>query len=145
MFKHILAPLDGSPPSAHALQQILRFAQDQQAKITGVHVTTPFRLVAVEQVMVDDTGESDARMMEKRAMSILLPLEQAAKEANVPCEIVHAINDDPYDAIIRTASEKGCDLIAMASHGRRGLKGILLGSQTQKVLTHSAIPVLVFR
>jgi nucleotide-binding universal stress UspA family protein len=145
MFKHILAPLDGSTPSAHALQQILRFAQDQQAKLTGVHITAPFRLLAVEQVMADDTSESYAQEMEKRAMSILQPLEQAAKEANVPCEIVHAINDDTYDAIIRTASEKGCDLIAMASHGRRGMKGILLGSETQKVLTHSAIPVLVFR
>lgn len=145
MFKHILAPLDDSPPSAHALQQILRFAQDQQAKLTGVHVTAPFRLVAVEQVMVDDTSESYAQEMEKRAISILQPLEQAAKEANIPCEIVHAINDDPYDAIIRTALEKGCDLIAMASHGRRGLKGFLLGSQTQQVLTHSALPVLVLR
>jgi nucleotide-binding universal stress UspA family protein len=63
----------------------------------------------------------------------------------VPCRSEHAISDDPYEAIIAAAERGGCDLIVMASHGRRGLKGFLLGSETQKVLVHSTIPVLVHR
>jgi nucleotide-binding universal stress UspA family protein len=70
---------------------------------------------------------------------------QAAKAADVPCEIVLQTSDQPYEAIIATAKEKGCDLIMMASHGRHGVQAFLLGSETQKVLTHSKIPVLVFR
>jgi nucleotide-binding universal stress UspA family protein len=63
----------------------------------------------------------------------------------VGCEVVTETADSPYEAIIRVAEEKGCDLIMMASHGRRGVKAILIGSETQKVLTHSNIPVLVYR
>ena len=75
----------------------------------------------------------------------LAVLEKAAKDAGVPCETLCEIADHPYEAIIRIAEKRGCDLIMMASHGRRGVKGLLLGSETQKVLTHSLIPVLVHR
>ncbi|MCK7468053.1 MAG: universal stress protein [Desulfosudis oleivorans] len=75
----------------------------------------------------------------------LAVLEKAAKDAGVPCETICEIGDHPYEAIIRVAEKRGCDLIMMASHGRRGVKGLLLGSETQKVLTHSLIPVLVYR
>jgi nucleotide-binding universal stress UspA family protein len=75
----------------------------------------------------------------------LLAIEKAAKEAGVPCETVKAKSVQPYEAIIEAAAKKRCDLIIMASHGRRGMEGLLLGSETQKVLAHSKIPVLVFR
>lgn len=76
---------------------------------------------------------------------MLADVERAAADAGVPCRVEHAVADDAYVAIIETARTLGCDLIVMASHGRRGLRGLLLGSETQKVLVHSAIPVLVHR
>ena len=75
----------------------------------------------------------------------LLAVEKAAEEAGVPCETARETNVQPYEAIVEAARKKGCDLIIMASHGRRGVQGLLLGSETQKVLTHSKIPVLVYR
>jgi nucleotide-binding universal stress UspA family protein len=75
----------------------------------------------------------------------LAMLLKAATEEGVRCTTVIEVSDHPYEAIIRTAEKKGCDLILMASHGRRGVQGLLLGSETQKVLTHSRIPVLVYR
>ena len=75
----------------------------------------------------------------------LLAVEKAAEEAGVPCETARETNDQPYEAIVEAARKKGCDLIIMASHGRRGVQGLLLGSETQKVLTHSKIPMLVYR
>ena len=70
---------------------------------------------------------------------------QAAQDEGVPCETLFEVSDYPFEAIIRVAEQKGCDLIMMASHGRRGVGALLLGSETQKVLTHSKVPVLVYR
>jgi nucleotide-binding universal stress UspA family protein len=75
----------------------------------------------------------------------LAVIGKAAKEASVTCSLVYETNDCPHEAIIRVADQKGCDLIMMASHGRRGVGALLIGSETQKVLTHSKIPVLVYR
>jgi nucleotide-binding universal stress UspA family protein len=72
-------------------------------------------------------------------------LNEEAREAGAACDVVYEKNDSPYAAVIRVAEQKGCDLIMMASHGQRGAKGLLLGSETQKVLTHSGIPVRVLR
>jgi nucleotide-binding universal stress UspA family protein len=71
-------------------------------------------------------------------------IEQAAKKAGVPCEVISVTSDYPADTILSTAKKRKCDLIVMATHGRRGIKGVLLGSETQRVLTQSAIPVLVY-
>jgi nucleotide-binding universal stress UspA family protein len=79
------------------------------------------------------------------AETYLAAIEKEAKEMGVACVAVYEMNDFPYEAIIRLAERKGCDLIMMASHGRRGVRGLLVGSETQKVLTHSKIPVLVYR
>src|SRR5690606_2241563 len=86
-----------------------------------------------------------AEMTEKLAAEILDRSAAAARAHGVECDTLSKVNDLPYEAIIETADDKGCDLIYMASHGRRGLVGLLLGSETQKVLTHSTIPVLVYR
>jgi nucleotide-binding universal stress UspA family protein len=72
-------------------------------------------------------------------------VEEAARKARVAFDLTYVTSDHPYAAIIEAAKQKGCDLIVMASHGRRGPKAVLLGSETQKVLTHSQIPVLVYR
>jgi nucleotide-binding universal stress UspA family protein len=76
---------------------------------------------------------------------VLGAVESAAGAAGVPCDVASATSDDPYEEILRAAGDKGCDLIVMASHGRRGVKALLLGSETQKVLTHGTVPVLVYR
>jgi nucleotide-binding universal stress UspA family protein len=91
------------------------------------------------------TPEKFAEMAEKQAQEILGRAVREAMASGVQCETVAAVSDTPYEAIIKTADEHNCDLIFMASHGRRGLTGLLLGSETQKVLTHSDIPVLVYR
>ena len=89
--------------------------------------------------------EETAKHFENEAGRSLAVIEKAAKDSGVPCETLCEIGGHPYETIIKVAEQKGCDLIMMASHGRRGLKGLLLGSETQKVLTHSRIPVLVHR
>jgi nucleotide-binding universal stress UspA family protein len=86
--------------------------------------------------------ERRARM---QAAEILTDAQLKAKARGVPCEVEQVESDSPYDVIIKTADKRGCDLIAMASHGRRGVAAIVLGSETLKVLTHSKIPVLVYR
>jgi nucleotide-binding universal stress UspA family protein len=104
-----------------------------------------FHMLAYGPDMVTDTRpefEKDCKAHADRYLAVIM---QAAKAADVPCEIALQTSDQPYEAIIATAKEKGCDLIMMASHGRRGVHAFILGSETQKVLTHSKIPVLVFR
>ena len=95
--------------------------------------------------MLEDTREQFLVESRAQAEKNLATLKRAATEAGVPCDTVVETSDHPYEAIIRTADSRGCDLILMASHGRRGMQGKLLGSETQKVLTHTTIPVLVYR
>lgn len=145
MFKHILLPTDGSSSAEKALRASLEFARDVGARVTGLHVLPEFHVFSADSTMLEDTREGFTKESELRAGIILKRLEAMARELNVPCAVQHVVSDDPYEAIIAAAEANGCDLIAMASHGRRGLKGMLLGSETHKVLTHSAIPVLVYR
>jgi nucleotide-binding universal stress UspA family protein len=91
------------------------------------------------------TPDKFAEMAEQQAKEILAANEAAAKADGVACASVSSVSDIPYEAIIAAAEQTGADLIFMASHGRRGISGLLLGSETQKVLTHSKIPVLVYR
>jgi nucleotide-binding universal stress UspA family protein len=92
-----------------------------------------------------DALEQAAKRCKELAEKYLAAIEKEAKEAGVACDLVYEKNDYPYEAIIRVAEQKGCDLIMMASHGRRGVGALLIGSETQRVLTHSKIPVLVYR
>ncbi len=145
MFKHVLLPTDGSPQSEAAVRQGIALAKEQQARVTGIHVVPEFHVFTYHPDMLEDTRAEYDRDSKAQATKILAAVEDAARAAGVPCETVCATNDEPYEAIIRTADEKGCDLIAMASHGRKGMKGLLVGSETQKVLTHSHQPVIVLR
>lgn len=145
MFKHILIPTDGSEISAAAIQKGVQFAKEINAKVTGLTVTTPFHIMAVESISVlNDSREYDASA-KARATRNLDVIKDAATQAGVEFELVHASGEHPYEEIVRTAEEKGCDVIFQASHGRRGMQALLMGSETTKVLTHSKIPVLVYR
>jgi nucleotide-binding universal stress UspA family protein len=145
MHTHILIPTDGSDLSDEAIQYGTALAKAVNAKVTGVTVITPFHFLSVEPEMVADTLESYRERMTTVAAQRLSKLKQAANAAGVSCEVVHLEHEHPYKAIIDVANNKACDLIVMASHGRRGISAIVLGSETLKVLTHSTIPVLVYR
>jgi nucleotide-binding universal stress UspA family protein len=145
MFKHVLLPTDGSPQSEAAIQQGIELAKETHARVTGIHVVPKFHVFTYQPEMLEDTREQYAKDSQATAAKILQSVENAARAAGVECDTVCAVSDEPYEAIIRTAEEKGCDLIAMASHGHKGIKGLLVGSETQKVLTHSHQPVIVLR
>jgi nucleotide-binding universal stress UspA family protein len=147
MFKHILIPNDGSDVAAKAIRDGIHLAAEMGAKVTGFCAEEPRPLhlhnggYAVEKELV---AELDRRAHEF-ATRCVKDIGAAAKAAGVAFEPLVTRSDRPYEAIINAARERKCDAIFMASHGHKGLKGLLLGSVTQQVLTHSAIPVLVFR
>jgi nucleotide-binding universal stress UspA family protein len=145
MFKHILLPTDGSELSAAAVRQGIRFAKSIGAKVTGLCVMPLQDPFFYQKRMPEETLEEADRQSKKLAETYLASVAKEALETGVVCDVVYENSDFPYDAIIRVAEEKTCDLIMMASHGRRGVKALLVGSETQKVLTHSKIPVLVVR
>ncbi len=145
MFKHLLLPTDGSGLSEAAVRKGLLLAKEQQARVTALHVVPKFHVLTYHTVMLEDTREEYVAACAAEAQRILAEVVRAAHEQDIVCSAQSATHDHPYEAIIAAAADAGCDLIVMASHGRRGLKGLLLGSETQKVLTHSTIPVLVLR
>jgi len=147
MYKHILIPTDGSPASARAAK-----AGIELAGIVGARVTAFFAAPTPTPVIYDGVlpvgympPDRHAEIIERAATRYLGAIADLAKAAGVPCEALHVTSDFPADAILETAKRRKCDVIFMASHGRRGLSAMLLGSETQKVLTHSKIPVIVYR
>ena len=145
MFKHILLPTDGSSLSQVAIQKGVQLAKSMKAKITGISVMPEQKYYLYQTDVIVQVKEETAKQHQLQADRNLSVIEKAAKDAGVPCETLCEIGDHPYETIIRVAEKRGCDLIMMASHGRRGVKGLLIGSETHKVLTHSRIPVLVHR
>ncbi len=145
MYKHLLLPTDGSPLSEDAVRRGVQFAQQLGAKVTGFYAMPEFEVMSYSMAMVENSKESFMRQAQERAALVLDVVKAAAAQAGVECDTISFASDTPYQAIIKTATEHGCDLILMASHGHRGIKGFLLGSETNKVLTHSTIPVLVHR
>ena len=145
MFKSILVPVDGSKLSLKALDVADRLAATCAAKLTVMTASPDFpMIVGGEGYMVTPLSAKqwdDAT--QKRADSIQKQVTKQLK--TTPYEFVVLTSDHPYSAIISVAKKQKCDLIVMASHGRRGLSALLLGSETSKVLTHSSIPVLVCR
>jgi nucleotide-binding universal stress UspA family protein len=145
MYANILIPTDGSELSGKAVEHGIALAKRIGAKITVLTVSAPFHTFTIDSQMIEDTPAQYKARVQDRIEKTLGAAGAAAQAAGVPCETVHVEHDHPYQAIIDTAGAKGCDLIVMASHGRRGLSAIVLGSETVKVLTHSKIPVLVHR
>jgi nucleotide-binding universal stress UspA family protein len=145
MFKQILLPTDGSEQSERAVLAGISFAKELGAQVVGLTVMPEFHTITLQAEMLEETEEEFIAATELRAEKYLAFLSNAASSAGVSCSLVKLRSDDPYECILRVANERQCDLIIMASHGRKGLKGVLLGSVTHKVLVHSHIPVLVYR
>ena len=147
MFKHILIPTDGSSRSVAAIDRAVRLAKEQGARVTGLYVVPPERLV-----FPDDTASMRYRLprpdparAHRLGRKYVKEVKQTATELGVQCDVICAESERPYDEIVRTANRAKCDLICMASHGRTGLSRLLLGSQTSKVLALSKVPVMVIR
>lgn len=149
MYKHILIPTDGSTLSEKTITHGINLASEFGASVTVVTVTHPFHSMAGEPEMVvtmpDDYKEFVHRYLTSETEASLAFADTAAHDAGIECETVSVEHEHPYQAIIDCAGERNCDLIVMASHGRRGIAAMVLGSETTKVLTHSKIPVLVYR
>jgi nucleotide-binding universal stress UspA family protein/hemerythrin-like domain-containing protein len=143
MYRHLLVPVDDSPLGVRTVGRAVEFAKSIGARITFMHACSGYgasSLAPLERVFapadLDDGVAAEAR-------GIIAKAQVAAQSAGVPCEGVVVGSDRPYEAILDTARNRGCDLIFMASHGRRGMRALVLGSQTQKVLQNTTIPVLV--
>ena len=147
MFKHILIPTDGSELSRATAQRAVSFAKEAGARVTVFYAKPEYPIAYFgEGALIDPTTpEKFTEMAEQQASELLGEVAGWCKEAGVECATTSATSDVPYEAIISAAEAAGCDLIFMASHGRRGISGFLLGSETNKVLTHSRVPVLVYR
>ena len=147
MFTHILVPTDGSSLSQEAARKAVVFAKETSARITAFYAKPEGPMAQyIEGVQVDKLIlEHYEKAAEEHAKAILGFVQGLCRDAGIVCATAVASSDSPYEAIIEAANANGCDLIFMASHGRRGISGLLLGSETSKVLTHSKIPVLVFR
>jgi len=148
MYKHILVSTDGSKLSAHAIRAACALAQTCGAKLTGVYVVPPYvpPMYAEGMIFVADLGPQRYKeLMAKAAQKALAAVSAEARRAGVDCATASPLASQPWEGILKTARAKRCDLIVMASHGRRGIAGLLLGSETTKVLTHSKTPVLVCR
>lgn len=145
MYRNILIATDGSELAGKALEHGLRLARFAEGKATVLTVCEPFRVLSLAPAQLEESARTYREEVRKQAEAILSAAAGRAQQVGVECETLSIEHDEPHAAIIDTAHRKGCDLIVMASHGRRGLSALVLGSQTVKVLTHSDIPVLVLR
>jgi nucleotide-binding universal stress UspA family protein len=146
-YQHLLVPTDGSEISGRAVEQAVALAAALGARVRFLHVQNnyPISLVGVGELVEASTIEALVEAAGKRAEAILQEAVAVAEQAGVPAERVVLMNPLPHKAILEEAAAAGCDLIVMASHGRRGLEGLLIGSETQRVLLASSCPVLVVR
>jgi nucleotide-binding universal stress UspA family protein len=144
MFKRILIPTDGSELSDKAIVAAVDLARTLKASVVGMTTLEPYSYSNLSEYRPETLDDYEARM-DRAGAERLGKITDVASRAGVPVETVSVKSFSPYEAIIDTAKARNCDLIIMASHGRRGLNAVLLGSETQKVLTHSAIPVMVYR
>lgn len=144
MFKRILVPTDGSDITGKAVDTAIALAKSVGAQLYAISVKEPFPYSAISEMQPTPPQEFfDAQ--ERIAAKRLALVSEAAKTAGVGCQ-AHSVEAlHPWEAIIDHAKRMECDLVVMASHGRRGVTALLLGSETQKVLTHSTVPVLVVR
>ena len=145
MYRQILIPTDGSPLSLAAIDHGVAFAKAIGANVHFFTVTAPVQVYGVAGELLVGGYDDYTRAAREEGARRLAAAEARATAAGVPCSSSMVESDHTWDAIIDAANGAGCDLIAMASHGRRGLGALVLGSETLKVLTHSTIPVLVFR
>jgi nucleotide-binding universal stress UspA family protein len=146
-YRHLLVPTDGSELSERAVDQAVNLAAALGARLHIVHVQVnfPISLVGVGELVEPSTVDALVAASQQRGEAILAAAMAQAARAGVQAERSLLVNPQPHQAILEEAQSHGCDLIVMASHGRRGLEGLLIGSETQRVLTQSSCPVLVVR
>src|SRR6476469_3069256 len=140
MYRHILIPTDGSKLADQGVAHGLALAKSLGARVSVIFVVEPFSEMTGRFL---EAVATYAELRKEQATSALDRAAKAAKEAGVSCETIQLANGQPHQAIIAAAEDKGCDLIVMSSHGRSGLAVLLIGSVTNKVLTHAKTPVLV--
>lgn len=145
LFQHMLLPIDGSDLSLRAFSMGLELAKTFGAKVLALHVVPPFNSFAymTELLAAAELGYSQQAV--QSATRYLDEAKELAKAAQVPCECHYAFGERPHEAILEAVREHHCDLIVMATHGWHGLNRLMLGSETQKVLLQSGVPVLVCR
>ena len=145
MFKHILIATDGSELAQNGVDQGLALAKTLGAKATAVTVTEPLAAMVVGEAAIALPLDDYDKAASDNATRILAAVTASAAKAGATCDTLHVKDQFPAEGIVEAAKARGCDLIVMASHGRRGLSKLLLGSQATRVLTLSAVPVLVCR
>ena len=148
MFKHILVPVDGGELSDKVVEQACAFAKETGAHLTFYHAKPGYypSYMGGEVLMPDiSIDQAFLSAMDKSAQNLLDEAARVAADTGVACKTLSNDCDSPYEGIVAAAESQGCDLIFMASHGRRGTSALLLGSETQKVLTHCKVPVLIYR
>lgn len=146
MYQKILLPTDGSALCDSAAQKGIDFAKFAGASIVAFHaIPATSYLIYTEAGPSDVLAEQFEREARVRGERLVEALKSRAGEAGVSCETLLLTHDHPWEGIIEAAITTACDLIFMASHGRRGLSAMLLGSETARVLTHTKIPVMVYR
>jgi nucleotide-binding universal stress UspA family protein len=144
MYKHILLPTDGSDLSKAAIKHGIALAKTIGAEVTAMVVSTPLNSLVVDPGAVSKALEQYKVLVAEQTAKYLDSVRNDAEKAGVVCNVLCVEHDKPYQAIVDIARQKGCDLVVMASHGLRGISAIL-GSETLKVLTHSSVPILVYR
>ncbi|MDE2378359.1 universal stress protein [Bradyrhizobium sp.] len=144
MYKHILLPTDGSELSKAAMKHGVALAKTIGARVTAVVVSTPLQSLVVDPNAASKALEQYKALVATQTQKYLDTVRNDAESAGVACSTLCIERDKPYEAIVETAKSQGCDLVVMASHGLRGVSAIL-GSETLKVLTHSSVPILVYR
>lgn len=145
MYKHLLLPTDGSTLSSRAIDQGLALAEAVGAKATILIVVEPFHSFNVSSDLLAEVRDDYEKSVRANAEKVLQAAADKARALGVQAETALVRDEHPHRRIVEAAAEHGCDLIVMASHGRRGVSALLMGSVTQKVLTHSTTPVLVIR
>lgn len=147
MFSHLLVPTDGSKLSDKAIAHAIAMSKAMHSKITFFHATPGFpRPIYAEGITVEVPSRKEyLKSSKEEAQKVLDRAVAKAKAAGVACATMHSATDTPWEAILAAAKKAKADAIVMASHGRRGIVGLLLGSETTKVLTHGTLPVLVVR
>ena len=153
MFKNILVPTDGSPLSDKAVQAAIKFAASIDAKIVTISVADPYIAMPpiIEGIPLDPNfyDEDTRRIFEAQPQQMakhnVQNVKDIAVKAGVNCDMVTTTSANPYEEIVKAVDTFQCDLIFMASHGRKGLNRLILGSETQKVIAYSTVPVLVYR
>jgi nucleotide-binding universal stress UspA family protein len=144
MYTHILLPTDGSDLSKAAMKHGIALAKAVGAKVTALVVSTPLHSLVVDPHAATKALAQYKILVAEQTAKYLDHVRSDAETIGVTCATLCVEHDKPYEAIVDTVREQGCDLVVMASHGLRGVSA-LLGSETLKVLTHCSVPILVYR